>query len=770
MKKCWISIVMGMLLLSAMANGQDKPKDTVERIPQVEALIKKMTLEEKVGQMAQITLDVLTVGEDEFHTAEPLELNLEMARKAIVQYKVGSILNTGNNKARTREVWYHIVSTFQDMAVNETRLGIPVVYGIDAIHGTTYTAGATFFPQEIGQAATWNPELVRRGAEISAYETRASAIPWNFSPVLDLGRDPRFPRMWETFGEDVYLVSQLGVQMVKGYQGEDNNVSDPVRVAACLKHYLGYSVPVSGKDRTPALIPDIELRERHLPAFAEAVKAGAYSVMVNSGIVNGVPVHASYKLLTQVLKQELGFNGVVVTDWKDIENLHDRDRVAATQKEAVKLAINAGIDMSMIPYDFDFIGYLVDLVNEGEVPLGRVDDAVRRILNMKHHLGLFERPVTRYTDYPKFGSPEFEEAAYQSASESITLLKNEGDILPLPQNAKILVTGPNANSMRTLNGGWSYSWQGEKAEEFAGQYATILEAIQNKFGKENVTYVPGVDYNYEGKYWEEFVRDIDAASTAAKEVDYVVLCLGENSYAEKPGDLHDLSLSRNQAALAQEVIKSGKPVILVLNEGRPRIIREIVPGVKGILQSYLPGNFGGLAIADVLAGDVNPGGKLPYTYPMYVNTLLTYDHKPSEEQAKMVGMYDYESDFAVQFPFGFGLSYTTFEYSNLKLSSGKLQPGSQLEIAVTVTNRGKRIGKEVVQLYTSDLYASVTPDVKRLRRFEKIELEPNESKTVTFILTPRDLSFINSNLERVTEPGKFMVTVGELEGMFEYDE
>lgn len=761
------------LMIVFWACQTPKTKDAaamVERIPEVEALLAKMTLEEKVGQMAQVTLDVITVGANQFHSAEPLQLDLELVRKALVEYHVGSILNTANNRARTVETWHEVISQLQEVATKETRLGIPIIYGVDAIHGTTYTAGATFFPQQIGQAATFNRQLVRKGGEITAYETRASGIPWNFSPVLDMGRDPRFPRMWETFGEDVYLTSQLGIELVKGYEGDHNDISDPTRVASCLKHYLGYSVPVSGKDRTPALIPEIELRERHLPAFKAAIDAGAHTVMVNSGIINGVPVHASYELLTKLLKEELGFTGLVVTDWKDIENLHERDKVAQTQKEAVKLAINAGIDMSMIPYNFDFCNYLVELVNEGEVPISRIDDAVRRVLNVKFKLGLFERPVTHYNDYPLFGSEEFEQAAYQTAAESVTLLKNEGSILPLKKNVKVLVTGPNANSMRALNGGWSYSWQGEKVHEFSQAYSTILKAIEDKIGKGSVVFHEGVRYNNDARYWVDEVVDIQAAVKAASGVDYIIMALGENSYCEKPGDLHDLSLSENQIALVKALAKTGKPMILVLNEGRPRIIRTIEPDVKAVLQSYLPGNFGGLAVADILFGDVNPSGKLPYTYPLFVNSLVTYDHKPSEHQARMVGVYDYESDFAIQYPFGFGLSYTTFEYSNLTLSSDKLQKNGKLEISVKVKNTGNMEGKETVLLYTSDLFASVTPDVKRLRGFEKINLKPGEEQTVSFRLTPEDVSFINAQNKRVTEPGEFVVRIADLKTEFTYVE
>ena len=735
------------------------PQNTTSRVDQ---LLTQMTLEEKVGQMAQITLDVITKGENQYVSDEPLSLNMELVRTALLEYKVGSILNTANNRARTPEKWQEVIGQLQEVALKETRLGIPIVYGIDAIHGTTYTAGATFFPQQIGQAASWNRELVRRGAEITAYETRASGIPWNFSPVLDLGRDPRFPRMWETFGEDVFLAAELGKEMIKGYEGAQNDVSNSQKVAACLKHFLGYSVPNSGKDRTPAFIPEPELRERHLPVFQAALKAGVQSVMVNSGLINGVPVHANKALITELLKEELGFSGVVVTDWKDIDNLHSRDKVAATPKEAVKLAINAGIDMSMIPYDFMFCDYLVELVNEGEVPMIRIDDAVRRILNMKEKLGLFDQALPPFADYSDFGSKAFEQTALDAASESITLLKNEEGILPIKEGARVLVTGPNANSMRTLNGGWSYSWQGEKVEEFAQDYNTILEALQSKLGKNKVVHVPGVVYDFEGKYWEEKIIDIQAAATAARSADYVVLCLGENSYTEKPGDLHDLSLSENQIELAKAVSTAGKPVILVLNEGRPRLINRIEKDMAAVIQIYLPSNFGGDALAAILTGEVNPSGKLPYTYPMFANSLLTYDHKPSEEQNKMEGMYDYESDFAVQYPFGFGLSYTDFEYSDLSLSRSEIDPDGSLTISVTVKNTGKREGKEVVQLYIADLFASISPDIMRLRGFEKVLLTAGESMTVSFEISARDVAFVDSNNEWTVESGEYEVQVGGL--------
>lgn len=770
MKRTILSILAVATVLTGctLLKGEEK-QSGVERISQVEKLLAEMTLEEKVGQMAQVTLDVITEGPNVFASNEPLKLDEKLVRDALLKYHVGSILNTANNRARTTEKWNEVIGQIQQIATEESRLKIPVIYGVDAIHGTTYTAGATMFPQEIAQGATFNRDLVRKGAEVCAYETRASSIPWNFSPVLDMGRDPRFPRIWEGFGEDVYLTTQLGVEMIKGYEGANNDVSNPNKVASCLKHFLGYAVPTSGKDRTPTFIPEVELRERHIPAFQAAIEAGAHTVMINSGIINGTPVHANYDLLTRLLKEELQFNGVAVTDWADIDNLYNRDKVASSPKDAVKLAINAGIDMAMIPYSFQFCTDLVELVNEGEVPISRIDDAVRRILNLKYQLGLFDAPVMNIQDYPDFGGEEAEQAAYSAAAEAITLLKNEANILPLKKGSKILVAGPNANSMRSLNGGWTYSWQGEKVEEFAAEYNTILEAIQVANGTQNVKHAAGVSYVETGKYWEE-TSAISETTKAAQGVDYIVLCLGENSYTEKPGDLHDLTISQNQIELAKALAKTGKPIVLVLNEGRPRLIKDIVPEVKAVVQTYLPGNFGGDALADILFGEVNPSGKLPYTYPMYANTLVTYDHKPSEEQNKMEGMYDYESDFAIQFPFGFGLSYTTFEYSNLSLSQKLLGPDAELTISVDIKNTGDRAGKESVLLFISDQIASITPDIKRLRGFDKISLEPGESKTVSFQITGRDVAFVAKDLQWTVEAGDFTVMVGDQEDQFTISE
>lgn len=754
-------LTIPLLALSLLATAQQKTDQAIDQ--KVKTLLGKMTLEEKVGQMAQITMDVITNGKDRFSSYEPVALNQQQLEHALVKYKVGSVLNTANNRARTPQVWHQIINKIQE--TGKGRLNIPVLYGIDAIHGTTYTAGATMFPQQIGQAAARNRSLVYKGAEITAYETRASAIPWNFSPVLDLAPDPRFPRQWETFGEDPFLISELGVQMIKGFEG--NNIADPYRVASCLKHFIGYQVSVSGKDRTPAYIPDHVLRDHHLPPFKAAIEAGAHSIMINSGVINGVPVHANYHLLTKLLREELGFKGLIVTDWGDIENLHTRDKVAKDHKEAIMLAINAGIDMSMIAYDYErFCDNLIALVKEGKVKESRIDDAVTNILTLKYKLGLFEKAVYDLKQYPKFGSKEFEQAAYQTAAESITLLKNKGDILPLKKGIKLLVTGPNANSMRTLNGGWTYSWQGEKVEEFAAKYNTILEAVSAKAGKENVTFVEGVSYKMDGKYYEEFENGMDKAVTAAKDADAIVLCLGENSYTESPGNLSDLYISDLQTQLAQKLGATGKPIILVLNEGRPRLISKFEAQMAGVLQTYLPGNFGGDALADILFGDINPSGKLPYNYPKFPNSLVGYNHKPSENRTVMEGVYNYDAEYNPQYEFGFGLSYTTFKYDNLKLSAEKINADQELTVSVEVSNTGNREGKEVVELYLSDLYATLTPDSKRLRGFEKINLKPGEKQTVIFKLGKKDFSFTHLDGKSVVEPGEFSIKIGSLKKNF----
>lgn len=752
-----VTIVVSLLLMCVIASAANR--DRVSRIPFVEDLISRMTIEEKVGQMTQMTLDVMT-GDDIYGSDEPVKLNDKMIQEMLVNHHVGSILNTSNNRARTTEKWNEWITKLQNVAMNETRLGIPLIYGVDAIHGVTYTTGATLFPQQVGQAATFNRSLVKGGAEVTAYETKASGITWNFSPVLGVGVDPRWPRLWETFGEDPYLVSELGKEMVIGMEGD--NIGDKVSVASCPKHFLGYSKPDSGKDRTPASISDIDLRERFIPPFRAAIEAGGHTVMINSGIVNGIPVHASYPLVTELLKEELGFDGIAVTDWADIENLHKRDRVAATEKEAVKLAINAGIDMAMVPYHIEFTSNLIELVKDGEVSMDRIDDAVRRILNVKYESNLFEIPVPNYKEYKEFGSKEFEQRSYDTAAESITLLKNSDNILPLKKGTKILVTGPNGNSMRTLNGGWSYSWQGEKVEEFAVEYNTIFEALQSNFGKSNVSYVSGVEYNMDGLYWEDSIIDIDKVVEAAKGVDVVVVAVGENTYTEKPGDLNDLYLSDNQQELIKQVAKVGKPIVLVLNEGRPRIISKVEPAAAAVIQTYLPANFGGDALADILIGEVNPSGKLPYTYPRDPNSLVVYNHKHCEESKSQDGVYDYGGGFTPQYEFGTGLSYTTFKYSDLVVSKDKFSGNDVVEVKVTVTNTGDIAGKESVLLFSSDHYASVAPDVRRLRRFTKIELASGESKVVTFKITAEDLAFINVDENLVAEKGSFTLSVSNL--------
>lgn len=759
----FVTFFIGICSINAQKKAEKISEEKMEQ--EIDKILNRMTLEEKVGQMTQITLDVLGKGGGPYASDEPLTLDKAMMDTVFAKYKVGSILNTANNRARTPEVWQKVISAIQKKAIETT--GIPVLYGIDAIHGASYTAGSTLFPQEIGMAATFNPDLMERGSQISAYETRASNIPWVFSPVLDMGRDSRWSRQWETFGEDVYLVKTMGKASVQGFQGNDKNKIDDKHVAVCLKHYMGYGVPVSGKDRTPAVITPQDLREKHFEPFRLAIEEGALSVMVNSGFVNGINGHANYELLTNWLKRDLNFDGMIVTDWADVKNMYTRDHIAKNYTEAVKTAINAGIDMVMEPYNLEFCDTLIALVKNGEVPQTRIDDAVRRILRLKFRVGLFDKPYWSYKDYPEFGSINFEKESLKSAEESITLLKNDNDILPLKTGAKLLVSGPNANSMRSLDGGWSYSWQGEKAEEFTQKYNTILASLQNKFGKDNVAYEAGVTYDDKGEYYKENGMEIDKAVKAAQHVDYVILCLGENSYCETPGNLDELSLSDNQIELAKALQNTGKPVILILNEGRPRIIRKIEPYSKAVIQLYLPGNFGGDALAEILSGDVNPSGKLPYTYPKYEQSLINYDYKPSQNlDGKMEGAYDYGAQTSVQYPFGYGLSYTTFNYENLK---AKID-GEQILVTVSVKNVGNKVGKESVLLYTSDLVASITPDIRRLRKYLKVELQPGESKTVEFKLPLNDLAFVNEKGEWVLEKGKFKLQIGNLTTLIQNNE
>ncbi len=719
----------------------------------LKVLVKQMTLEEKVGQMAQVSLESLGKIDGDNFIFDEAKL-----KDAVVNYKIGSILNSPGMPLKADQ-WNVVIDQIQN-AAKQTKRKIPVLYGLDDNHGCNYILGATLFPQQIGQSATWNRELIYNAGVITAYESRAASVPWTFSPVLDLGTNPQWPRIWEDYGEDPYLDATMGVEFIKGVQ---NPLGSKDKLAVSIKHFMDYSDPKSGHDRTDSWIPEHYLREYHLPPFAAAVKAGARTVMVNSALINGIPAHINKYLLTDIMKGELGFTGFIVTDWQDIENVYRRDHITNSIKDATMLAINAGIDMSMIPYNYkEFCDDLIALVKEGKVPISRIDDAVTRILRVKEELNLFTTPMTYLKDYPKFASQEFEKASYNTAAESITLLKNEGNILPISKTAKVLVTGPNANSMRCLNGGWSYTWQGEKTDFYAKQYNTILESVTNKLGKDNVKYVQGVSYNEAwGKFDEDSLLDVEAAVKAAADVDYIILCIGENSYTETPGNINNLNLSPNQIALAQAMIRTGKPVITILNEGRPRIINEIVPGSKAIVNIYLPSNFGADALADILTGDINPSGKLPITYPRYPNSLVGYIHKPSEGGGNPQG-----GDFNPQWRFGFGLSYTTFAYSDLKINKTTFGADETAIMSVTIKNTGNREGKEVSQLFVSDLVASISPDVKRLRGFEKVDLKPGESKIVTFNLPLQDLAFVNNENKKILEAGDFKIQIENLTSIF----
>ncbi|WP_430816527.1 glycoside hydrolase family 3 N-terminal domain-containing protein [Carboxylicivirga sp. RSCT41] len=750
-----VIIIAAVIGLSGFLISCQQEKINAPYEMEIEALMAQMTLEEKVGQTAQFTLDVIGEGENVYSSHFPFKLDKVMLTDVLVNRKAGSILNTASNTPFTIEEWHKVVSHIQEVAIEST--GIPVIYGIDAIHGTTYTQKATFLPQQIGQAATFNRELVRKGAEMTAYETRASNLPWNFSPVLDLGRNAAWPRIWETFGEDVFLVSEMGEEVIKGYQGSNKDTIGQHHVAACLKHYLGYGSPVNGKDRTPANIPLQELIEKHYEPFVRAVEEGALTVMVNSGIVNGESVHASYNLITQMLKQDLNFDGVVVTDWQDINNLYERDRIAKNDKEAIKIAFNAGIDVAMVPYDVCYTDYLVELVDEGEISMDRLNDAVRRILRLKYRLGLFEKPVFDHTRYTNFASEEHKVIARETAEESITLLKNDNNILPLSPEQRILLTGPNAHSLRTLQGGWTLSWQGDGVERFIDNKNTFLTSIKAHASK--VVYAPGVSYR-KNAYWKEETTNIAEAVNAAQNADVIIACLGENTYTEKPGDLNDLSLSENQRNLVKELAKTGKPVVLVLNEGRPRSISDIEPLVNAVVQTYLPGTFGGEVTADILFGITNPSGKLPYTYPKYPNSLMNYDYKPAENRTDMQGAYNYGAVKDLQYDFGHGLSYTTFAYSKLKVDKPSFSPSDSLTFSVDITNTGQRAGKETVLLFASDLYASITPDNRRLKGFEKVELQPGETRTVQIKIKASDLAFVNLDGDWVLEEGEFKIQLG----------
>lgn len=754
MKKILLSISMLALAYTASANVPVIKSDPKIEA-QVEQTLKKLTLEEKIGQMMELVTDLFGANDKNgvFYIDE------HKTDSILSRYKIGSILNAPNTCAPTAKQWEKYIAQIQKISMK--RIGIPCVFGLDQNHGSTYTQGGTLFPQNINVAATFNREIARRSAEATAYETRAVSIPWTYSPTVDLGRDARWPRIWENFGEDCYLSSEMGKAMVYGFQGENPNNIDQYHIATSMKHFMGYGVPWTGKDRTPAYISPADLREKHFAPFLAGLQAGALTVMVNSASVNGMPMHANKDILTGWLKEETGWDGVLITDWADINNLYTREMVAKDKKDALRIAINAGIDMIMEPYSCDACGYLVELVKEGKIPMSRIDDACRRVLRMKYRLDLFKNPTQKLKNYPKFGGKEFAKLALEGATESMVLLKNEGNILPLQHGKKILLTGPNANQMRCLDGGWSYTWQGHRADEFAGKYNTIYEAFCNEYGKENVILNQGVTYNEKGKYWEENEPQIQGAVDAAKNVDVIVACIGENSYTETPGNLTDLWLSENQRNLVKELAKTGKPVVLVLNEGRPRLIADIEPLAQGIIDILIPGNMGGDALANLVSGKSNFSGKMPYTYPKEINSLANYDFKKSEEVGTMEGAYDYNAKITQQWGFGYGLSYTSYKYSNLKVSQSDFRHGDIIKVSVDVKNTGKVAGKESVLLFSSALIASMVPDGRRLRAFDKVELQPGETKTMTFELKADDLAFVGWNGKWRLEEGDFKLMIAD---------
>ena len=754
MKKILLSISLLALAYTASANVPVIKSDPKIEA-QVEQTLKKLTLEEKIGQMMELVTDLFGANDKNgvFYIDE------HKTDSILSRYKIGSILNAPNTCAPTTKQWEKYIAQIQKISMK--RIGIPCVFGLDQNHGSTYTQGGTLFPQNINVAATFNREIARRSAEATAYETRAVSVPWTYSPTVDLGRDARWPRIWENFGEDCYLSSEMGKAMVYGFQGEDPNNIDQYHIATSMKHFMGYGVPWTGKDRTPAYISPADLREKHFAPFLAGLQAGALTVMVNSASVNGVPMHANKEFLTGWLKEETGWDGVLITDWADINNLYTREMVAKDKKDALRIAINAGIDMIMEPYSCDACGYLVELVKEGKIPMSRIDDACRRVLRMKYRLDLFKNPTQKLKNYPKFGGEEFAKLALEGATESMVLLKNEGNILPLQHGKKILLTGPNANQMRCLNGGWSYTWQGHRADEFAGKYNTIYEAFCNEYGKENVILNQGVTYNEKGKYWEENEPQIQEAVAAAKDADVIVACIGENSYTETPGNLTDLWLSENQRNLVKALAQTGKPVILVLNEGRPRLIADIEPLAQGIINILIPGNMGGDALANLVSGKSNFSGKMPYTYPKEINSLANYDFKKSEEVGTMEGAYDYNAKITQQWGFGYGLSYTSYKYSNLKVSQSDFRHGDIIKVSVDVKNTGKVAGKESVLLFSSDLIASMVPDGRRLRAFDKVELQPGETKTMTFELKADDLAFVGWNGKWRLEEGDFKLMIAD---------
>ena len=753
MKKTILCTALFLVATAGLAQQKRAIPRDADLEAKIENTLSKMTLDDKVGQMLELNLDIM----GQYGPDGKWRLNETQLDTCISKHRVGSILNAPGTRAATVEQWQKWIRLIQDKSMKY--LGIPDIYGLDHNHGVTYTQAGILFPQPINLAASFNTQLATDMAEVTAYESRAGNCPWVYNPVLDLGRDPRWSRIWESFGEDAVVNARMAEAEVRGYQGDDPNHLGKYNVAACVKHYMAYGAPFTGKDRTPAYLSPAMLREKYFEPFRAAIQAGALTIMVNSSSINGVPVHASYEYLTQWLKEDLQWDGMIVTDWADINNLFTRERVAKDKKDAIRIAINAGIDMSMDPYSVDFCILLKQLVNEGKVKMERIDDAVRRILRVKYRLGLFEQPNTGGKEYEKFGSDEFAQKALRAAEESEVLLKNDG-ILPLAKGKKILLTGPNANQMRCLNGGWSYSWQGSKVEDLSERYNTIYEALCNKYGKENIVLEQGVTYNEKGQYFEENEPQIDRAVNAAQSADVIIACIGENSYCETPGNLTDLWLSQNQRNLVKELAKTGKPVILVLNEGRPRLIADIEPLAKAIVHVFLPGNYGADALANLLAGDANFSAKMPYTYPKEINSLANYDYKVSEEVGTMDGAYNYDAKVSLQWPFGYGISYTSYEYANLKVDKKDFKSGDMLNVSVDVRNTGTRAGKEPVLLYSSDLVASLVPDNKRLRAFQKVELQPGQTKTVTFQLPASDLAFVGADGKWILEEGEFRLSCG----------
>ena len=755
MKKYFLLAIMLQAGTCLFAQKPAIPKDD-KLEAKIEQQLSRMTLDEKIGQMLELNLDIMGKRD----ASGQWQLNEEMLDTTIQKYKIGSILNAPATRAATVAQWQKWIRLIQEKSMKH--IGIPDIYGLDHNHGVTYTQGGTLFPQPINLAASFNTELAFLGAEITAYESRAANCPWVYNPVVDLGRDPRWPRIWESFGEDAVVNSKMVVAEIKGYQGNDPNHIDPYHVGTSTKHYFAYGAPWTGKDRTPAYLSPQMLREKYFEPFKQAALAGTLTMMVNSASVNGVPLHASYEYLTKWLKEDLCWDGMLVTDWADINNLFQREHVAKDKKDAIRLAVNAGIDMSMDPYSVDFCILLKELVEEGKVKRERIDDAVRRILRVKYRLGLFDQPNTGGKGYEKFGSKEFALQSLKAAEESEVLLKNEDNILPLAKGKKILLTGPNANQMRCLNGGWSYTWQGSNAEDLSERYNTIYEALCNKYGQENVILEQGVTYNEKGQYFEENTPQIEKAVKAAANADIIVACIGENSYTETPGNLTDLWLSENQRNLIKALSETKKPIILILNEGRPRLIADIEPLAKAVIDILIPGNYGADALANLISGEANFSAKMPYTYPKEINSLNTYDYKVSEEVGTMAGAYNYDAKVSLQWPFGFGLSYTTYEYSNLRVDKTEFNAEDLLTIKVDVKNTGSRAGKEPVLLYTSDLVASIVPDNRRLRDFTKISLNPGETKTVTFQLPAKDLAFVGSDCKWTLEEGDFIIKIGRL--------